>query len=403
MPYTDITIGRLTLRETFEMAANIAAGTDTRTIVLNGQESSPPLTFAQVKQRQEDILGLQNRLVPIRFGTKSDHDGWYTINDVNTSVVDYQNSEVRTFNWGINAEFIGPENAVDLESRLTGIQRQNDFGLTGARWHAPPALHGGYMPSAGIAWVDRPISDGGNINVYTNVSASANPRWHVALSDYQKGRVRVLVDSVERTSTAVRPSQYAWELSNGLVKVTPSSSASWNIEFWDGSAWESKAWNVSVSSSSGYGLFDQGVSVLRNNYEAATLRMLGADYFQTSRVSIDLTLRRGARFVEGRLWMPNTTNIWIQRATAEAATAPASSGYVRATSNDANGNRFVVGSARSFTALTAQGGFTKPNTNFDFFIGSEVGGSAAGTGNAAADLVSQYLASMSEVTLAALR
>ena len=87
MPYTDITIGRLTLRETFELSANISAGTDTRTLVLAGEESYPPLTVAQVKERQEDILGLQNRLVPIRFGTKSDHDGWYRITDVNLSLI----------------------------------------------------------------------------------------------------------------------------------------------------------------------------------------------------------------------------------------------------------------------------------------------------------------------------
>jgi hypothetical protein len=402
MPYTDITIGRLTLRETFELSANISAGTDTRTLVLAGQESSPPLAFAQVKQRQEDLLGLQNRLVPIRFGTKSDHDGWYRITDANSNVVDYQGSEVRSFNWSLNAQFIGPENAVDLESRLTGIQRQNDFGLTGSKWHAPAAGHGGFMP-AGVAWVDRPISDGGNINVYRSLPASANPRWHVSLASYQKGRVRILVDGVERTGINMRPTTFTWELSNGLMKITPSGSATWNMEFWDGSAWESKAWNMSVSSSSGFAVFDQGVSVLRNDYEVATLRMLGADYFQTSRASVDLTLRRGARFVEGRLFMPAHTNVWIQRATAEAATAPASSGYVRATSNDAAGNRFVCGSARNFSALTTQGGFEKFTSTFEFFIGSEVGGSAAVAGDTAADLVGQYLTSMGEVTQAALR
>ena len=93
-------------------------------MILNGEESYPPLTtIAEVQRREEDILGLQNRLVPIRFGTKSDHDGWYVITDANTTARNYQDDELAAFSWGFNAQRIGPENAVDLESRLDGISR----------------------------------------------------------------------------------------------------------------------------------------------------------------------------------------------------------------------------------------------------------------------------------------
>ena len=149
MTYTTITIGRLVLREVFDLAANISAGTDTRSVVLSGEESYPPLpSIAEVQRRNEDILGLQNRLVPIRFGTKSDHDGWYVITDVNTQPRNYQSGELAAFGWGINAQRIGPENAVDLESRLAGISRINDFGLTGERWHARPEERTPITPAA---------------------------------------------------------------------------------------------------------------------------------------------------------------------------------------------------------------------------------------------------------------
>jgi hypothetical protein len=406
MSYTTITIGRLTLRETFELAANISAGTDTRTLVLAGQESYPPLTMAQVKQRQEDILGLQNRLVPIRFGTKSDHDGWYRITDVNTSVVDYQNSELRSFNWGINAQFIGPENAVDLESRLTGIAKQNDHGLSGERWHGVPATAYGYYTgsTAPSGAVQRATVDGASATVWRSVPASVSPRWGVSLADYSIGRARVLLDGVERVATNfTAPASGAWVLTNGLVSVSAGTGNTWNIAAWDGSAWDSKAWNFGIGSSTVPASTWEGLQVVRNDYEMCTVRLLNNE--GPGRTMLDLTLRRGSRFVEGYAKTSSSTLLAVVKSgTAEAGTAAASSGHIRATSNDAQGNRYVVGSARSFTGLTAQGGIAKTSTTtLDFFIGAEVDGISAPTGDQAANLVSQYLTAMSEVTLGAVR
>jgi hypothetical protein len=405
MTYTTITIGRLTLRETFELTASISAGTDTRTLVLAGQESYPPLTMAQVKQRQEDILGLQNRLVPIRFGTKSDHDGWYRITDVNTSVVDYQNSELRSFNWGINAQFIGPGNAVDLESRLTGIQKVNDFGLTGEKWHGVPAGITAYYGGTSTS-VSRNTADGASARVFRNIGASTNPRWSTSLSNYSVGRCRVLIGGVERVATNVLDTVNSenWELSNGIVSASmaPGSSATFNISSWNGVGWDSKHWNLGVNSSASPSPTFGWATILRNDYEVCTVRIL--DDSTTDRRVLDLTLRRGSRFIEGRWSGTGSFLMAIWPAVAEASTSPASSGYVRATNNDAQGNRYVCGSARSFSALTASGGLAKAATlTLDFFIGTEVGGSAAQTGDQAANLVSQYLTAMSEITEASLR
>jgi hypothetical protein len=412
--YTDITIGRLTLRETFELNSNISAGTDTQTIVISGEESYPPLTLAQVKQRREDILGLQNRLVPISFGTKSDHDGWYRITDVNTSVRDYQGNEVRAFSWGINAEFIGAEGGVDLESRLTGIQRINDHGLTGEKWHAPSpssfAYFTGFSQPSGS--VSRAISDGGSITAWRSVPASANPRWSVSLANYQRGRARVIVDGVERTGTtpfvsgAPSPSSGAWVIENGLVSasMSPSASSTWNIAAWDGSTWDSKGWAYSYATSTSPVNTFEAASIIRNDYEAVTIRLVESINLPSGRGVVDLTLRRGSRFIEGysQADRSNLAAVWLE--TAESSTSPASSGYVRATNNDAQGNRFVCGSARSFSGLTAAGGLAKTaTTKLDFFIGAEVAGSAAVTGDQAANLVAQYLTAMGEVTLAARR
>jgi hypothetical protein len=405
MTYTTITIGRLTLRETFELQSNISSGTDTQTLVLSGEESYPPLTLAQVKQRREDILGLQNRLVPIRFGTKSDHDGWYKITDVNTSVRDYQSSELRAFSWGLNAQFIGPENAVNLESRLTGVQRLNDHGLTGEKWHAVPAAVKTYYAATSTA-LSRATTDGASARVFRSVGASTHPEWSIAISDYPVGRARVLINGVERVGTNVLDTADSenWVLTNGIVSVSasPGASSTWNIAHWDGSAWDSKQWGFGFNGVAAANATYPWVTVLRNDYEVCTVRLV--DDSTTSRRVLDLTLRRGSRFVEGYATNTSSVQMGVWPIVPEASTSPASSGYIRATSNDAQGNRYVAGSAKSFTAVTASGGLNKNNiTRFDFFIGAEVGGSAAQTGDDAATLVSHYLTSMGEVTLASVR
>src|SRR4249919_1680611 len=215
MTFTSITIGRMSLQEQFSLAANISAGTDTRTIVLAGEESYPPLaSIAAVQALNEDILGLQNRLVPIRFGTKSDHDGVYRIVDVNTQPRNYQGSEVVGFSWGINAERIGPENAVDFESRLAGVARINDYGGVGERWHAPAGgayayYTGTSQPSGGVS---RSTSDGVAVTAWRTVPASTNPRWAVSLANYGMGRARIKVNGTERVAESLSVGASAWVL-----------------------------------------------------------------------------------------------------------------------------------------------------------------------------------------------
>ena len=108
--------------------------------------------------------------------------------------------------------------------------------------------------------------------------------------------------------------------------------------------------------------------------------------------------------IEGYLQTDASNLCAVYLKTAQASTATASTGYVVATSNDASGNKIIVGSARSFTGLTSQGGLAKTATRkLDFYVGAVVSGSAAAAGDAASVLNSHYLTSMSDVTLAALR
>jgi hypothetical protein len=190
----------------------------------------------------------------------------------------------------------------------------------------------------------------------------------------------------------------AWSLENALVRVAQGSSASLAVSAWDGSAWESIDWNVSVTGSATGGITSwDAVTVLRNDYELGTVRLVKATAGASGagRAILDLTLRRGARFVEATLQTDASTTLGVYRATNEAGTAPASGGHVVASANDAAGNRYVVITPRSFTAMTTVGGITaSAATRRDFALGAVVGGSAAPSGDAASAMTAQYLTAM---------
>lgn len=405
MPVADwgtVQVGRITLREGFDMDANLNTATNKRTITLRGQESSPPLTVAAVQRLQEDILGLLDRFVPIYFTNKADHNGFYNVTDVNTNVVNWT-GEVVKFDWTIQAEFCGPEGSVDIDSRLTQINRLNAFSLTGERWHAPAGGAYGYytgtsQPSTSIA---RPSADGVPVTVYRTVPIGVSPRWGSSPQAYQNGRARVLVSGVERAATRVIVSASAgdWSVENALVRVQPGSSATLQISAWDGSAWDRIDWNASITASASGPITSwDSVAIIRNDYELVTVRLLKGN--APGRTTLDVSLRRGARAAELYLATDIGTTKSFYRAAAEAGTAPASAAYQSATANDGSGNRYIVGTAAaSATYQASQGGITKSAVaTLDAFIGAVVNGASAAAGDVATVIRDHYMATNSETS-----
>lgn len=405
MSYGNVQVGRVVLRETVDAKADIHAGHGERTISLVGQESFPPLTLAQLKQRQEDVMTMRGTIVPIIFTNKSEHNGFYFVVDTGVSTVNWQ-GEVVYFDWTIRAEYVGPESATDIESRLTGVERFNEFGLSGDKWHAPAIgatayYTGGEQPTATTV---RATTDG-NINVYRDLPPATNPRWQVSVTNYLKGRARISLDGLERNGTNMGQGSGpagTWELSNGLCRIARRSGGGFTQGVWNGTAWESKDWNLSVgSSATNLGDFDV-LAVIRNDFEMVTLRLTKSR--TPGRTDLDLTLRRGSRFVEGYAQTDFSTTIGVGLNSNEASSSPASGGYVVATSNDGDGNRTIFGTARTFVSQLTRGGLHKTATTaLDFYVGSVFNGGSAQTGDAATDLQTQYIGAMAEVTIAVRR
>lgn len=388
MTWGTITVGRLRLRETVTVSET---GGDDRRVSVQGQESAPPLTRTAVVALHDGVLGLQSDVVlPVTWTDKPERDGYYMATSTSADLADWQ-GEVVTSSWKLDLTRIGLDNQVDLQSRLSGTVRANDFLLTGERWHAPPIGHYGYYTGTTQPSLMTRTSEDGALTVYRGVPAGVSPRWGCAPADYGDARVRVLSDSVERTGVNTAVAASSWELSNALVRVRPSG-ASLEVAAYDGTQWESKNWNVTVASSA-VASWDSA-TVLRNDYEASVVRLTKSR--TPGRATLDLTLRRGARIVEGYLQGDTSGTCSVALATLENTTSFASAGYVVATSNDAAGNKYTAGSARNFT-VHASGGVSKAATvTLDFYVGAVVGGSSAVSGDAATDLRNQYIASLPE-------
>lgn|SRR5574341_129641 len=398
-----ITFGRMTLREADVVGSDIHASSGLRSLTITGEESNPPLTAAQVKQRQEDLMGMKDMLIPVIFTVKTDHNGYYLVEDVTSDLTNWNVDGVtntgQKFSWSVRLTRIGPDNAVDLESRLTGTARVNNFGLSAEKWHAPSIGHYGYYTGTTQPSSMTRTSEDGAITVYRTVPADINPRWGSAVSTYMSGRVRVKLGGVERSGVNVATAASGWSLNNALVNVTPGTSGTLSVDAYDGSSYDAKEWNTSIGASASSPTTTwEAVTILRNDPEQCTIRLL--DSQSPGRSILDLTLRRGSRFVEGYLQTDRSTTLGVWLQNAEAGTAPASGGHVVATSNDAQGHKFIVGSAKTFTANTVGGGLFKDSTTtMDFFIGAVVNGTSAASGDVATVLTSQYIGAMAENTM----
>jgi hypothetical protein len=235
----------------------------------------------------------------------------------------------------------------------------------------------------------------GAMTVYRGVPANTSPRWGCVPTAYLVGRVKVTTTGSQEVYGADVPlAATGWSLTNGFVTVTTSASATIDVQAYTGGAYHSKLWNVSVAGSASSITSWDGATLLRNDPEACILRLTKG--LNPGRATLDLTLRRGSRFVEGYLQTGTSATLSAYRSTLETNTSFAASGYVTATGNDADSNRFAVGSARTFTAHT-NGGVTKSSaTSLDFWIGVAAGGGSAVSGDAATDLRNQYVACMPE-------
>lgn len=362
--YGDLKVGRLLLRETFKAGESV--GTE-RTFDLEGQESSPPLTRTDLVWRHDNLLAMESGCVlPLTFTDKPERNCYVNLDSASAEYTEWR-GEVVTSDWKLGMTRLGSDAEIDLQSRLTGVARVNDFSLVGERWHAPPIGHYGYQTgTTSPSTMTRTGADGA-MTVYRGIPAGVSPRWGCLPAAYLSGRVRLTSNGTELCGVDQPLAPTGWALGNGLVNVAPGASASLDVQAYTGGAWRSKLWNVSVAGSASSITSWDGATLLRNDCEQVILRLTKG--LNPGRATLDLTLRRGSRTVEGYLQTSTSNTLAVYRSTLETNTSVAASGYVTATYDDGDSNRFAAGSARAFTAHTNGGIVKAAATAMDFWIG----------------------------------
>jgi hypothetical protein len=390
--YGTVKIGRLSIRENYEVSEENSDGV--MLMSLAGQESSPRISLTDMNRRREDILNLRGRFVNVTFSQKDAVNGYFYVAKSSAQWLVWNDHLMGALPWSVDLIRVGQATGVDLESKLGGSQtRLNDHAIVGERWNAPPIGHTNYYSGSTIATlVDRTGSEG-VIRVYRNLAMNINPQWSCTETNYDLGRVRFLdINAKERTGDQFRTTPGGWELNNTLVRVKPlAASGVLEISSWSGGAWRPKNWDVTIDAVS-FGVPD-AVSILRNEPEVTVVRLIRS--LSSVRVTIDVTLRRGSRFAELYIQTASSATIKAVLTTAEAGTA--ATGYVSKTADDANGNRYIVGSSRTHVADAVNGGISKAATVvMDVMIGSVINFVAVASGDAAVDLMKQYIGAPSE-------
>jgi hypothetical protein len=370
-----------------------------------------------IRTELEQQVGL---LVPITYTGESSLDGFYEINMVQIRASRGSLIADGYLPFSLGTRRVGGTGQVEHQSLLTGALIANNHGLVVGEvqfWHSPPfgalAYDGGSSGSP-TAWT-RTTEDGA-IPVILDLDTTVDPKWAIDPGNYYDGGCYISVNSYTRSGLDAPNTPGTWEIGNKLVKVTPGGGGSSDgriiVSHWDGSAYDAVTYNIKYATTDRIPEWHY-VSIIRNTAEVVTIRLVrDADESPATvhRHVLDLTLRRGSLSVSAYFTWSGPATTWsLDRDSSESSTAITPTGAssavaLRATSNDGDGNRYVMGSSKSTTKDTTNGGLDFASTKtFDFFLGSEIGGSGASSNDQAADQCLQYLGAFAEVVRAVRR
>lgn len=400
MTWGILTVGGVPLRETLSVDERDG------NLRVRGQESSPTKTPEWVHAVHANLRGLRDTIVPAVFTDKADLTGFYLVDAVSSELFDFANGSTVTATWELALIPVGSTADVSFESLLPAVGLADTLpGLqTPTFWHAPPVGTTSYFTGSTVpTGVVQRVSADGVVKVFTGLPAVA-PRWSAPAASFLSGSARVTVDGIRRVGQRT-PAGAVWEIDNGLVRVRSAGGGDVDVSAWSGTpgGWTSTGvWRFSVAGT------DLTVvpefTILRNDPEQVVVRLTypGVPGLTT----VDLSLRRGARFVTGVMRRhAAASSLGIHLVPSTIGTT-AVTGGMRRTANDSDGNRWAAGSAQPLTtgATTNATAVTAASTGlFDFFLGHELGGSAAQAGDAFADLLAQYLGTAGDRTKAIIR
>lgn len=395
-PYGPLKVGRVTLTGPWEIPSKSG---DARTLTLAGQEAvstfSAP-TQAQLRAKAEGLLAQAGRVVPVVFTGFGNLDGWYRVGSPSAEESTWY--DITIIEWSLDLTLVGRDGDVEVESRLVGGNRIHATGAAAELWHAPPVGADSYLAGSGSpGYVDRTSADG-TVRVFRAIPASTNPRWGVAGSGYLAGAAQVTVNGDLMTGLSTVDTPTSWQASNGLIRVEPRTSAgTLRVTSYLTSGWgtpkvfDVKRNGVSLGAA-------KHVTVIRNDPAEVVLRLTW-DH-APARSTLDVAVKRGARHASLAAQQSNVAGAWRIDDNAGGGTVTdqlSAAGYIASTSDDADGNRWLLGTV---VAATAAGTFgfvaSAAAAALAGFVGVVRSGASAVAGDTAAQVNAQFLGTPSE-------
>lgn len=376
---------------------------------------------AEAQMREMQLLGLLNNpdedVFPLVWSLESRYDGYYRVTGVSWTWVNDGSARLGAANWSVSLEraMDGPNALVEMSS--FAFVRTNGHSITTASNNdvvAHPNSIADYelrfLPTTSVVR----SSTEGNLNVWlVNTSTAATRTIGLLLppAAWYDGACRIEFQAADNNWYEVIgrdiPAAAAgrWRLSNGMIRVYPSSTLGvLNLEVYSGTAWEATTFAGNAYLSAAHQQMNLSASlsawltpaIVRNSVDGVAITTAGYvnNSGTTVRYAVTISVTRGAHHVEVVIQGGNGyPGLRIGSSTASTALATSTAG-LRATSNDANGNRIVLMSADAVTNDTTNGRFYVNSATTGargFGAGIEFNGSSASTGNTSADLLGQFI------------
>lgn len=382
-------------------------------------------TLGDAKAVKEQLLGLNEPgvpvpIVPVVWGEDSTADGFYRVESVG-SEFDRAMIRANRVKAKLSLTRVAGSSSLAGEHVLWGADRQaaptsgSWVGAGPTPWVCWPESWG-VQDSGGVGPpLTRPVSSSLAVSVLTLLTYRTSVLTFPTPATFYDAACTVRAGTplqyVVGRRTAIDPT--AFEFSNGLVKVTAPTVTprAFELKYRNaaGTAWSTRTRAFGFWSSTGYlplvGLHPSAVTVTRNNPEAVSARLTFPITSTVGAVYLDLTLRRGSRFLSVALSAGYAANWALGHETgfngAWGAIDAPTVGSIE-TNPDVDGNRslLMLGSVQAAgVAFNNQGRVAKSSGTYhdiEVGIGAEIGAAPIAYDLAAA-LERQYMAPTGEV------
>jgi hypothetical protein len=402
-----VTIGRLT----FTSPGNLTytGGGSERNYTLSGvivPTDSDGLDLTEAKYIRDELISMANYdiVYPFTYAGDTTISAYVKVESADVTINRYAGAGIA---YNISLKFLGNPGEIRFESQFSGGILDNDHSITStdSQFFAPPVgAYSIHIPGVGTgnapAQEDRIVSyedSTATLKYFSNDNLrNNNIEFECNPEDYLKGACEISTNGKVRCGIySPNTNVDQTVISNGLVKMALTNSnteSRFTTSLWDSDGWRSdKEFAISKGSSETEWDGWNTVQIIKNYPECATVRFTAnSNTDGTGRLTFDVSLRRGSRFFSLIVHSYGTADrITIKRTTTEASTS--ATGYIVSTSDDSEGNYYVLGSPNTFTADTTDGGIYLTATQMKAFVGYALDGSSASGENTPDNIRDSYL------------